>query len=204
MSDPAVSARSPDGEWLFADGCLRSARATVHPREIDFFERWTFARFLPTGQLVLAFESGQPWSDFGSYGERYGGVEVLAPTADPARWALVGVEFVDRRHDESFVPDDVAWHPRGVFAWLREGCLYVQVLGTPRGEVPDDSWPGRDSDTDLDHYFDYPGAWTSLSLDDAGLLLTARDAGGVDRFDLAGRLRARDDGPWEPLEVYTV
>src|SRR5262245_13212970 len=110
----AISAVSPDGLLRFEDGALRSPAAVVHPDTIDFFERWTFARFLPGGQLALAFESGQPWAEYGSYGDRYGGVQVLAPGADPATWSLVAIEYDYRSHDESFIPDDVMWHRRGV------------------------------------------------------------------------------------------
>jgi hypothetical protein len=62
---------------------------------------WTFARFLRAGRLALGFESGQPWGEFGSYGDRYGGVHVLALTALPATWSRAALEFDVRRHDES-------------------------------------------------------------------------------------------------------
>lgn len=122
---------SPDGLWRFEDGRLISAGTEVSPCTLDFFERWTFARFLPGGELALAFETSQPWSEYGSYGDRYGGVQVLVLRGEPATWSPVALEFDYRRHDETFIVDDVAWHPRGVLGWLRDGELYVQVLAAP-------------------------------------------------------------------------
>lgn len=202
MNGPArapLRAVSPDGVWRFHDGKICSDHAVIAPFEIDFFERWTFARFLPGGQLVLAFESSQPWSDYGSYGDRYGGVEVLALTA-PATWSLVAFEFDVRAFDETFVPDDVVWHPRGVLAWLHRDNLFIQILTAPRGIIPpDDLVPPRDSDCDLAFWCDVPGTWRTLSLDDDGTLLSATDDSGTDRFDLVHYRRARDGGPWRPL-----
>ncbi|MDC0716654.1 hypothetical protein [Nannocystis bainbridge] len=163
--------------------------------------RGAFARFYPGGQLILAFESGQPWSDAGSYGDRYGGIQIMAPTADPLRWVMVGLEFDYRSHDKTFVPHDVVWHPRGALAWLHEGCLYGQVLAHPRGELDFYSWPRRDQELPLELVLDRWGDWRSLELDEAGRILTARDAAGCDRYDLVDGLHARDDGAWEPLEV---
>lgn len=202
MNTPAlmqVYAASPDGAWRFQDGKIRSETAVVAPFEIDFFERWTFARFLPTGQLALAFESGQPWDEGGSYGDRYGGVQVLALTAAPATWSLVAFEFDYRACDETFVPDDVIWHPRGVLAWLHDDTLFFQVLAAPRGVIPVDIWPRRDSDIGLAFSSDLPGRWRTLSLDDGGNLLSAADEDGIDRIDLARYRRARDGGAWRPL-----
>src|SRR5690606_26117577 len=143
----------------------------------------------------------QPWSEHGSYGDRYGGVQVIAPAAAPACWELVAIEYDVRRHDASFIPDDVAWHPRGVLAWLHDGLLYAQVLRAPRGPIASAVWPERDSDTGLDYCFDAPGAWRSLELDPDGRLLIARDADGLDRFDLVHRRQARDCGEWRDLSA---
>ncbi|MCY1057356.1 hypothetical protein [Nannocystis sp. SCPEA4] len=198
MSD-LVTAESPDGEWQFAHDVLRGPRGPVELPTMDFFERWTFARFCPGGQLILAFESGQPWSEYGSYGDRYGGFQIMAPTADPLRWAMVGLEFDYRSHDATFVPDDAVWHPRGVLAWLHDGCLFVQVLSHPRGELEFSTLPPRDSECELHRCFERWGDWRSLELDLAGQLLTARDAAGCDRYDLVDGLHARDDAGWEEL-----
>jgi len=199
MHDLDVAAESPDGQWRFAQGALHGPGGRVELETIDFFERWTFARFCRGGQLILAFESSQPWSDYGSYGDRYGGIQVVAPTADPLRWVMVGLEFDYRSHDATFIPDDVVWHPRGVLAWLHQGCLYGQVLSTPRGPLDVYSWPPRDSELALDHHFDRWGDWRSLDLDDDGRVLTARDAAGCDRYDLVDGLHARDDADWGEL-----
>lgn len=194
-----VTAESPDGEWQFAHDVLRGPRGPVELPTIDFFERWTFARFCPGGQLILAFESGQPWSEYGSYGDRYGGFQIMAPTADPLRWVMVGLEFDYRSHDATFAPDDAVWHPRGVLAWLHDGCLYGQVLSRPRGELEFSTLPPRDSECELDRSFERWGAWRHLDLDDEGRVLTARDAAGCDRYDLVDGLHARDDAGWEEL-----
>jgi hypothetical protein len=200
-----VYAESHDGVWRFEGGALRSATATVEPFAIDYFERWTSARWMPGGQLVLTFESGQPWSDQGSYGSRYGGIEVLALTALDT-WTVVSLEYDWRQHDETFVPLDVAWHPRGVLAWLHGNYLYAQRLVVPRRvEAVDapDVWY-RDSDAGLVWWYERHGAWRRLSLDEDGLFLTAIDPDGADVFDLEGDRLSRDGGEWvsagrEPL-----
>lgn len=194
-----IYAESPDGVWRFEGGALRSATAVVAPFEIDFFERWTSARFFSGGQVALTFESGQPWSDQGSYGSRYGGIEILALTA-PDTWTVVALEYDWREHDETFVPLDLAWHPRGVLAWLHQSYLYVQRLTLPRrteAVVAPDVWY-RDSDSGLAWWHEWLGAWHRLSLDEEGLYLTATDERGADVFDLEGRRRARDGGEWVP------
>ncbi|MFT3772597.1 MAG: hypothetical protein QM820_44975 [Minicystis sp.] len=198
-----IRATSSDGRWSFEEGRLRSGTVEADVFTIDFFERWTFARFLPGGELALAFESSQPWSEFGSYGDRYGGVQVLAPGPDAGRWALVAIEFDYRRHDESFVPFDVVWHRRGLLAWLHEGTLSVQVLASPRGEIVPDLLPPRDSDQPMLFSFDRWGSWRSLAVDPDGRYLRAFDDAGHDVFDLELRCRARDGGGWEPLDVWT-
>ncbi|MBO3746117.1 hypothetical protein J5X84_08580 [Streptosporangiaceae bacterium NEAU-GS5] len=200
-SQQEVSAVSPEGGWRFTEGCLRSSVAVIKPFAIDFFERWTFARFMREGILALGFESGQPYSPSshgGSYGDRYGGVQVVALTA-PAQWDLVAIEYDSRRVDETFIPDDVTWHSRGVLAWLRNGFLYVQVLREPRGAIAEwELLPRRDSDQGLAYCFEERGAWKTLTLDENGYLLTARDEEGIDVFDLEKRRRARKGGDWRP------
>ncbi|MFY0537532.1 hypothetical protein [Nannocystis pusilla] len=106
-----------------------AGRRPVHHR---FLRPLDLRPLLSRGQLILGFESGQPWSEYGSYGDRYGGLQVFAPTADPSRWHTVAIEYDYRSHDEDFVPVDAIWHPRGVLAWLRDGCLCGQVIASPR------------------------------------------------------------------------
>lgn len=177
-----VQARHPDGCWWFRDGRVHSAAASFAPFALDFHQRWTFARFLPGGQLALAFESGQPWSENGSYGFRYGGVEVLSWTG--VGWALVALEYDERDHAEEFVPDDVVWHPDGVLAWMRNGLLYAQRLVTPRPMSMDEPEPARDSDAPLAFSLEVAGPWRRLDLDPGGRVLMARGRGRVDAFDL--------------------
>lgn len=196
---PEIHPTSADGTCVFRDGRLHDGSTSFDPIELDFFERWTFARFLPGGQLALAFETGQPWSEHGSYGYRLGGVQVLARTGEPSRWSVVAIEYDHRYHDEAFVPDDIAWHPRGVLAWLRDGALWVQILAAPRGPVQPDVLPTRDSDLGLALELEAIGAWRRLWIDEHGRLLSAADADGVDVFDLERRLVARDGADWTPL-----
>ncbi|WAS93657.1 hypothetical protein [Nannocystis punicea] len=151
---------------------------------------------------MLAFESGQPWSEHGSYGDRYGGVQVLAASADPSHWQTVAIEYDYRAHDATFIPDDVAWHPRGVLASLHDGCLCGQVLKFPRPPIDDLIWNPRDSDRGCEFTFDRGGAWRRLELDEHGHLLTAYDQDGRNRFDLVRRRTARDDADWAVLAVY--
>ena len=202
MADPDIFAVSPDGAWRFEAGQLRGGSRVVDLPTIDFFDRWTFARFCPGGQLILGFESGQPGSDYGSYGGPYGGLQVFVPTADPSRWHTVAMEYDYRRHDEDFVPEDAVWHPRGVLAWLRDGCLFGQVLSTPRPPIGGLLLIPRDSDHGLQFSFERWGAWRRLELDEDGHLLTAYDQDGRDRFDLVHRRTARDDADWSELSVY--
>lgn len=196
-----VTARSPDGARWFDGARICSAEGAVYPPALDFFRRWTFARFCPGGQLILAFETDQPWSEGGSYGFRLRGVQVIAPSTASARWEFVAVEYDIRNHDETFIPDDVVWHPRGVLAWLHDGSLYAQVLLAPRGEIGPTLSPERDSEAGPYYCFDAFGDWRSLELDADGQLLIARDAAGVERFDLVHRRRVRDDGEWQDLDV---
>jgi hypothetical protein len=200
VTGDGIRALSPDGACRFEEGALRSCAADVAPFTIDFFERWTFARFLDERLLALGFESGQPWSEWGSYGDRYGGVQVLALTA-PAEWSLVSLEYDYRAHDEPFVPDDVIWHPRGVLAWLRDGSLAAQVLAAPRGVIAPDPLPASESRGGLALCVDVPGRWRTLELDPEGRILIAADGAGADRFDLELRRRSRDGGASESLEA---
>ncbi|MFO7561729.1 MAG: hypothetical protein R6X02_03710 [Enhygromyxa sp.] len=194
-----MRAESPDGEWVFEDGELRSAEGAAWLYTVDWFERWTFARFLPGGELALAFETGQPWSDWGSYGDRRGGVQVLSPSS--TGWVLVAIEHDYRAHDESFVPHDICWSPHGVLAWLRGSELCVIVLRSPRGEIVEDLLPECDSDFAA-YQFEVYGCWRSLAIYDRGRLLIATDDEGVDLFDLERRRRKRGDGGWEAFDVW--
>lgn len=199
MAPPTIFATSLDGIWTFDGNQIASAKAKVEPFTIDFFDRWTFARFLPGNALALGFESGQPWSDFGSYGDRYGGIQVLALTQQPATWSLVSIEFDYRRHDEGFIPDDVTWHHRGVLAWLRDGLLQIQILEEPRGVIPWDLLPARDSSQGLEYSGEFLGEWKRLDLSANGNELTATDQEGLEFFDLVGMRRSRDGSTWESL-----
>lgn len=199
-----IRATSPDGRWTFEDGWLRSGSLRFGVFEMDFFDRWTFARFLPGGELALAFETGQPWGEGGSYSSRYGGVQVLAPGADPRWWELVSIEFDYRAHDEVFEPLDVAWHRRGVLAWLNDGFLEAQVLATPREpETMPGLWPTSNHNLDVLFSFSAAGSWRSLEIDADGRYLRAYDEAGCDIFDLELRRRTRDGGDGEPLDVWT-
>jgi hypothetical protein len=202
-----MRAESFDGAWVFEDGVLRSADAELSVFAIDWFERWTFARFLPGGELALGFESGQPFDwEFGSYGDRRWGVQVLALRLESSgsQWVLVAIEHDFRRHDQAFVPDDVCWSPRGVLAWLYDAVLLAVVLRAPRGEIEPSDLPESDSESDhVAYQIELPGRWRSLALDEHGRLLTATDDEGVDTFDLERVLRRRDDGEWQPFETWS-
>lgn len=193
---------SPDGAWVFEDGLLRSAEVELPVFTIDWFERWTFARFLPGGELALAFESGQPFDwEFGSYGDRRWGVQVLALRSS-SRWELVAIEHDCRDHDQRFEPDDVAWSSRGVLAWLDSGALNAVVLDQPRGEIVPDLLPEADSASEQVAFeIELYGSWRSLAFAEG--LLIASDEQGVDEIDLDRQLRRRDGGEWQPLEVWS-
>lgn len=197
-----LEATSPDGRWVFENGVIRSiSSGIVHePYTIEFFAQWTFARFLPSGALALAFESGHPWSELGSYGDRYGGVQILTET-EAETWALVSIEFDAREHDESFVPDDVCWHRRGVLAWIRDGLLEIQVLTAPRGLVAEEAHPTRDSEY-VAFFCELHGDWRRLTIDDQGRFLSAIDDEGAEVIDLINQRRCRDTQPWTRLDVW--
>lgn len=182
---------APDGLSVFAGGRLRGVKPWPPPFEIDFFVGWTYALFSLDGNLTLAFESGQPWSESGSYGDRYGGLQVFPP-GDPAR--LLSIEFDRRAFDETFAPRDAVWHPRGVLAWIREDELFIQRCSSPTTSPRDRWWPKRDSDLGLDLAYDTPGPYQSLALDHLGARLAARTFDGVEVFDLRAARTARVDG----------
>lgn len=162
MPGAGPCAVSSDGKWVFDGTTIQSRTGVMEPFRIDGFERWTFARFLDDRHLALAFESGPGRS---KSGDRYGGIQVQGAGESPA-WALTAFEFESRSKDESFVPRDVVWHPRGVLAWLTEESLRAQVRSTPRvAEVTPRGVPPRDSDGgELTVDLDRPGHWRSLSL----------------------------------------
>lgn len=194
---------SPNGCWRFTEGLLRSPAATFGPVELDFFKRWTFARFLSDEIIALGFETGQPWSEHGSYGGPLGGIQVLSLSGrDPCAWELVSLECEYRDHDEDFIPHSIAWHERGVTAWLVGDFLRVQVLASPR---PRDRyiWPSPQNDSDWGLELDYEcaGGWRDLRLDAEGNMLTAVGPGGSDHFDLRRRCRSGDGDTWQALEM---
>jgi hypothetical protein len=186
---------SPDGRWLFDGDRIRGDGTAERPEAIDFFERWTFARFLGDGVLALAFESGQPWAEYGSYGDRYGGVQVMVYGPDGPGWTCRALEYDYRAHDERFEPSDVVWHPRGVLAWVDES-LYVQVLRTPRVTT---SIHDRDSDTGPYWSYEPAGVWRSVSLDETGRMCRAEGDDGFLVLDLEQRRSSTDGITWDPI-----
>ncbi len=197
--DHDVTAVSTDGVWAFRAGKLCSAGRTIEPPSIDCFERWTFARFMPSGELVLAFESGQPWGMGGSYGDPYCGVQVLARTG-PEGWDAIALEYDTWNHwERGFVPDDAIWHPRGVLAWLWDDELSLQVLAAPPEPRSIYFAARRDSDLGLAWSAALYGSWRSLTIDDAGRMLTARGTECEVLVDLEQRRYSMDGGAWESL-----
>jgi hypothetical protein len=202
MTTPTIFATSLDGKWTFDGSHIISATTKIESFTIDFFERWTFARFLPGCVLALGFESGQPWSEYGSYGSRYGGVQVLALNKQRDDWSLVAIEYDCRSFDETFVPDDVIWHHCGVFAWLVHGGLQVLALQKPRGIVPWDLLPACDGSQPLRYRYEFIGDWRRLDLSADGTKLTATDKTGMELFDLVQMRRSRDGSTWESWDEY--
>lgn len=200
MTTERLFARSLDGQWTFDGQHIVSSDAKVDAFSIDFFERWTFARFLPGNALALGFESGQPWSEYGSYGNRYGGLQVLALTQPPKEWSLVAIEYDYRSFDETFVPDDIVWHSSGVLAWLVHGGLQIQVLQEPRGLIGWDLLPSCDSSQPLRYRYEFIGDWKRLTISGEGTKLTAIDETGLEFFDLVQMQRSRDGSTWEPWD----
>lgn len=147
-----TTAESLDGRRRFAAGRLHSATTTVEPYTVDFFDRWTYARFLGPDTLVLGFESDQPCN-------RLWGIEVRT-LDDDGTWKVTDYEHEQRQHDEEFLPRSIVWNPQGTLAWLRDGILECRVLKTPRPAL-DQIWPQAVQYSDdfrlVDFWFDIPG-----------------------------------------------
>ena len=172
---------SPDGRWTFDDGRLSAGAVQAAVFELDFHERWTFARFLSPTHLALAFETSQPWSEHGSYGSRHKGIVILACDAQD-RWEPVALDVVDREYDESFEPHAIIWHPRGVLGWLHCDELVVRVLRAYR------TAPVIDREALPELEIDRVGGWHRLQIDAEGTRVTASCRAGMDEFDLSARL----------------
>lgn len=200
VHSPEIFARSLDGIWTFDGDHIFSAEATVEPHTIDFFERWTFARFLPGPALAFGFESSQPWSEYGSYGDRYGGVQVMALTKPPSEWSLVAMDYDIRSFNEEFIPLDVTWHSVGVLAWLVNECLEIQLAKEARDNPLWQAHPLADRRPDLVYQYEFVGSWKRLDLSARGDILTAVDAEGLEFFDLVHKRRSRDGSTWEPWD----
>lgn len=175
-----MHARSPDGRWTFDDGHIRSDdRVAGEALETDFHERWTFARFLAPDVLAAAWETSQPWGDGGSYGYPLWGLQVLALRG--GAWEVVAFEYDVRARSERFVPRDVAWHPRGVLAWVQDEGLEAIVLPRPRVPLRGGfhlPLPSRDGEEPGARCLHADGRWTSLAISPDGGLVTARDDDG--------------------------
>ncbi len=97
---------SPNGAHVFNGTHLvsRSRDGSVAIREPatrDFFGEFTYARFVDNAHLVLAYETTQPWSDGGSYGEPGRGVQVHRLDRDLS----IVIDWWDtRRSSDSFEP----------------------------------------------------------------------------------------------------
>ena len=176
----------------------------MQPDTIDFFDGWTFARFLTDDVLALAFESDQPWAEYGSYGDRYGGVQIMVREPGGPQWTCRSMEYDHRAYDERFIPHDVAWHPRGVLAWLCDGLLSVQVLRRPRGPVQPALTPERDSDTGPWWTYEAAGDWRRLSLDGHGAVCRAEGDADVLLLDLDRRRCSADGTTWAPMSAGSI
>ncbi len=197
MTSIDISVTSLDGVWTFDGERIRSAHANVEPYAIDFLRRWTFARFLPGSILTLGFESDQPYSEYGSYGNRRGGVQVLRLRPDSSDWQLVAIEYEDRRFDEEFIPKDVVWHKRGILAWSIHDSMQIQHLASQRDDFGDPLLPQRDSDQPMEYRYEFIGDWKRLDISSSGHELTAVSNEGLEYFDLVGKRRSRDGSIWE-------
>jgi hypothetical protein len=182
LSDTGPWAVSGDGAWVFDGADLVSETATVAPFSVDFFSRWTFARFLPGG-LVLGFESSQPYSQYGSYGNPHAGIQLEAlPSASATGTTLIGFDY--GYLGKGVAPDDIAWHSRGVVATLVGGELTVKVLDRPRGVVGYDLLPHPDDHVcGATSFFCYPHA-ARLALDASGRWLAAHGEETLALYDL--------------------
>jgi len=104
----------------------------------DFFDRFTCAQLVAPALLALCYETGQPWSDFGSYGDRMKNVQICSAGRE---LETLFYWWDTRQFDEDFEPSTLAFASSGRFA-----------LGTPRelrvveARALRDNWTGLPGD----------------------------------------------------------
>ncbi|MET9491497.1 hypothetical protein [Nocardia sp. NPDC006630] len=200
-----VDAESWDGRWRFTGGVLHTETARATLPEVDWFEKWTYAQFHGSDQLVLALDTGQPMhSDGSSTGSRQGFVMVLQLDRDRG-WELVAFEWglESRDHDEDFVPDGLVWDRRGVLAWLYQGELQWHVRKPEQQPVTRDEplyLNSLDSDFGLTAYSgELYNLGHTMTLDVTGRILSISDAAGIRLINVDENTQSVDGDDWEPI-----
>lgn len=163
------------------DGSI--AKRELHTR--DFFDRYTRADFVDGAHLALCYETGQPWTDNGSYGDRMKNVHVcrVSPSFD-----TVFYWWDTRQWDEDFAPSAIAYAPRAPqrFAiYDREELHVTEVRGTRI------NWEGLpEISDDSDERWIYTSAVSRLVFHREGLLFAARTNDTLSVFDVVNERRA--------------
>lgn len=189
-----------EGNWCFENGRLFHKASNIEADffEPDFLERWVYARFLRPDILALGFESGQPYSESGSYGNPLKGTIVLKHV-DLAKWICVSFECAGRSYNESFNLVDVAWHESGVLASVEDDSLELIFLDTPREDNLETWLPASDSDYSSLITYLY-GDFVRLNIAEDAHYLYALTNTSTKIIDLRNKKLYTGNGNWKKLE----
>ncbi len=206
MGPKEIVAIAENGVWRFEAGAIWDEVSSTELFTDELHERWTFADFLPGGELALAHESrfGEPES----MGMAYGGVQIR--TLTDGAWSLVAFEYFEREVFEDFVPQAVCWHPRGVLAWVIEDLLYVQMRGEPRGIIsePIHQPPEPDSAGGLAYFFEtfllHGEEKPRLSLNTTGRYLDCVQGSSRQSYDLEELRERVAGGDWRAIPDWRI
>lgn len=123
----------------------------------DFFDRFTCAQLVAPDLLALCYETGQRWSDFGSFGDRMKNMQICSVSRE---LETLFCWWDTRQFDEDFEPSALAFASPGRFA--------LSTLREPRvveARALRDNWTGLPEITDAasEHWLYQPLA-TRLTL----------------------------------------
>lgn len=173
-----------NGERLLSRSPRDGTITAREPFTRDFFERFTRAEFIAPALLALCYETGQPWSEFGSYGDRMKNVQIysVGPAFETAFYW-----WDTRRWDEDFEPTAFAYATPPRFAVYDEGAL--QIIEARELRADSNGMPERTDDAS-EHWI-YSPALSRIVWHPTALLVAGRADDGVSIFDPINERRAR-------------